>query len=70
MMSSLQERFPGRRCYLKYQKSKIVALELEAQQQLAHILLGLKVRLVILVLVYHLLTLNLIKNRTRSTISN
>ena len=68
MMSSLQKRFPERRCYLKYQKSKIVALALEAQQQLARMGLGLKVRSVSLVLIYHLLTVNLIKNSTSSTI--
>ncbi len=48
-----------------YGKQKIVALE--AQQRLSRILLGLKVRSVSLVFIYHLLTVNLIKNGTIST---
>lgn len=50
----------------EYQKSRIVALE--AQQQLAGILLALKVRSVnLVVIVYRVLTVYLIQNGTRST---
>jgi len=58
-------KIPWKPFLFEYQKSKIVALE--AQQQLSRILLGLKVRSVSLVFIYHLLTVNLIKNGTIST---